>query len=149
MAFARDSLFGNAGDIGKGGLANSKTTANLNTGEKPLVAGRFVAITETGVANLAAATNTIAGVVVRSVLKDEWVKGELVDVMHIGTGDSIWVEVAKGEAVKRGDTVHVVAVATGEKLAGQIQGKKDGTNTIQSVFTVITATDNLAEVTRL
>lgn len=149
MGFARNSLIASAGDIGKGGLANSKTTANLNTGEKPLVAGRFVAITETGVDNLAAATNTIAGVVVRSVLKDEWVKGELVDVMHIGTGDSIWVEVAKGEAVKRGDTVHVVAVATGEKLAGQIQGKKDGTNTIQSVFTVITATDTLAEVTRL
>lgn len=149
MAFARESLFGNAGDIGKGGLANSKTTANINTGDTSLVAGRFVAITENGVANLTAATNTIAGVVVRSVLKDDWAKGELADVMHIGTGDSIWVEIAKGEAVKRGDTVHVVAVATGEKLAGQIQGKKDGTNTIQSVFTVITATDNLAEVTRL
>lgn len=149
MAFARNTLTASAGDIGKGGLANSKTTANMNTGETPLVAGRFVAMTEGGVANLTAGTETVAGVVVRSVLKDDWEKGELADVMHIGTGDSIWVEIAKGETVKRGNTVHVVAVASGQKYAGQVQAQADGTNTIATSLVVISATEALAEVSRL
>ncbi|WP_439287569.1 structural cement protein Gp24 [Lonepinella sp. BR2904] len=149
MSYARHTAIATAGDIGKGGLANSKTVAYMNSGDTPLVAGRFVALSATGVAALAAKTDTLAGVVVRTVIKDETAKGELCDVMHIGTADSIWVEIAKGETVARGNKVVVVAVANGEKLAGQIQAKTDNTNGIATDYTVITVAGQLAEITRL
>lgn len=148
MAFARTTAVATAGNIGKGGLANSKTNAYLVEGDTDLVAGRFVAISDGGVKALAKNTDCLAGVVVRSVLKDDWTKGEVVDVMHIGTADGIWVEVAKGETVKRGDKVIVLTADAGEKKAGQIQSKADA-NGITTDYTVITVADGLAEITRL
>lgn len=149
MAFARFTATAHAGDIGKGGLANSKTVAYMVEGATPLVAGRFVAMSDKGVSALNAKTDTIAGVVVRSVLKDEWAVGEVVDVMHIGTADGIWVEVAEGETVKRGQKVVVVGKANGSKLPGTIQTTADTTNGINTDYTVITVAGKLAEITRL
>lgn len=149
MPFARNTATATAGDIGKGGLANSKTVAYMNEGETPLIAGRFVAISPKGVKTLTAVTDTVAGVIVRSVIKDEWAKGEVTDVMHIGTADSIWVEIAQGETVERGNPVFVVAVENGNKKAGTIQGKADKTNGIATSFTVIAVAGNVAEITRL
>lgn len=149
MAYARDTAIANAGDIGKGGLANSKTVAYRNEGETPLVAGRFVALSAKGVKNLTAITDCVAGVVVRSLLRDEWEKDVITDVMHIGTADSIWVEIAQGETVERGQKVRVVAVANGGKLAGTIQTANDKTNTIGTDLTVITVAGTLAEISKL
>lgn len=149
MAFALNTAVATAGNIGKGGLANSKAIAYMNEGETPLVAGRFVALSEKGVKALAKKTDTLAGVVVRNVIKDETPKGTLCDVMHIGTADSIWVEVAKGETVKRGEKVVVVAVENGEKKAGQIQTKADTTNGIATDYIVISVAQDIAEITKL
>lgn len=149
MAFALNTAVATAGNIGKGGLANSKAIAYMNEGETPLVAGRFVALSENGVKALSAKNDTLAGVVVRNVIKDETPQGQLCDVMHIGTADSIWVEVAKGATVKRGGKVVVVAVANGEKAAGTIQTEADKTNGIDTDFTVISVAEGIAEITRL
>ncbi|NBI12501.1 hypothetical protein GVX81_02455 [[Haemophilus] felis] len=149
MAFAMHTAVATAGNIGKGGLANSKAIAYMNEGETPLVAGRFVALSEKGVKALTAKTDTLAGVVVRNVIKDETPKGQLCDVMHIGTADSIWVEIAQGvEDLKRGDKVYVQAQKENEKEAGTIV-KSKGTNTIETDFVVIAVAGNLAEITRL
>lgn len=149
MAFAINTAVATAGNIGKGGLANSKAIAYMNEGETPLVAGRFVALGETGVKALTTTEDTLAGVVVRNVVKDETPQGELCDVMHIGTADSIWVEVAKGATVARGNKVVVVAVSGNGKEAGTIQGEIDSTNCISTDFTVITVAEGIAEITRL
>lgn len=149
MAFARDTAIAVAGSVGKGGLANSKTVAYMNEGDTALVAGRFVALSANGVKALSAKTDVVAGVVVRTVIKDETVKGEVCDVMHIGVADSIWVEVAKDATVARGNTVYVVVVENADKKAGTIQGQKDETNAIATPFTVIAVADGVAEVTRL
>lgn len=149
MAYARNTLIATQGDIGKGGLANSKTIAYMNEGETPLIAGRFVALSPKGVKALTAKTDIVAGVVVRSILKDDWVKGDVTDVMHIGTADSIWVEVAEGETVERGDKVTVVAVPNGKKQAGTIQATADETNGITTDYVVITASAKIAEISRL
>lgn len=148
MAFALDTAISSAGNIGKGGLANSKAIAYMNESETPLVAGRFVALGETGVKALTKKTDTLAGVVVRNVIKDETPQGELCDVMHIGTADSIWVEIAPGETVKRGEKVIVLSADNGEKKAGQIQTKADA-NGIATDYLVITVAENIAEITRL
>ncbi|MCK3654230.1 hypothetical protein A4G19_10600 [Pasteurellaceae bacterium Macca] len=148
MAYARHTAIAHAGDIGKGGLANSKTIAYRNTAQTPLMAGRFVALSEKGVQALSAKTDTVAGVVVRSVIKDEWQQEELLDVMHIGTADGIWVEVVKDVVLKRGDKVAVLCKTSGEKFAGQIQ-KEVGADSIATDYTVITIAGNLAEITRL
>ncbi|MFD0965269.1 hypothetical protein ACFQ02_00090 [Seminibacterium arietis] len=150
MAFAINTAVATAGNIGKGGLANSKAIAYMNEGETALVAGRFVALSEKGVKALSAKTDTVAGVVVRNVIKDETPQGQLCDVMHIGTADSIWVEIAKGvDDLKRGDKVHVVAVANASKLVGTIQKDKDDENCIKTDYTVIKVAGNIAEITRL
>lgn len=149
MAFAINTAVATAGNIGKGGLANSKTIAYMNESETPLVAGRFVALAETGVKALTAKTDTLAGVVVRNIIKDETLQGELCDVMHIGTADSIWVEIAQGATVARGNKVVVVAVANNSKEAGTIQAEVDDAHGITTDFTVITVADSIAEITRL
>ncbi|ATF73907.1 structural cement protein Gp24 [Pasteurella multocida] len=149
MAFAINTAAATAGNIGKGGLANSKAIAYMNEGETALVAGRFVALSPKGVKALAAKTDTLAGVVVRNIIKDETPKGELCDVMHIGTADSIWVEIAKNETtIARGDKVHVQAVKESEKEVGTIV-KAKGNNTIETDYVVITVAGNIAEITRL
>lgn len=149
MAFAMHTAVATAGNIGKGGLANSKAIAYMNEGETPLVAGRFVALSEKGVKALTAKTDTLAGVVVRNVIKDETPKGQLCDVMHIGTADSIWVEIAQGvEDFKRGDKVHVLAVKSDKKEAGTIVKTKE-TNSIETDYIVITVAQGIAEITRL
>ncbi|OOF40946.1 hypothetical protein BKK47_02645 [Rodentibacter mrazii] len=149
MAFAINTAAATAGNIGKGGLANSKAIAYMNETDTALVAGRFVALGETGVKALTAKTDTLAGVVVRNIIKDETPKGELCDVMHIGTADSIWVEIAKDATVSRGNKVVVVAVANNGKEAGTIQAEADEANGITTDFTVITVADGIAEITRL
>ncbi|AOF54439.1 hypothetical protein BKG91_09415 [Rodentibacter caecimuris] len=149
MAFALNTAVATAGNIGKGGLANSKSIAYMNDGETPLLAGRFVALSANGVKVLTAKTDTLAGVVVRNVIKDETPKGELCDVMHIGTADSIWVEIAKGATVERGNKVVVVATKNGEKEPGTIQAEADEANGITTDYTVITVADGIAEITRL
>lgn len=149
MAFAINTAAATAGDIGKGGLANSKAVAYMNEGETALVAGRFVALSAKGVKALANKNDTLAGVVVRNVIKDETPQGQLCDVMHIGVADSIWVEIAKGEIGNaRGDKVYVQAQKESEKEAGTIV-KSKGTNTIETDFVVIAVAGNLAEITRL
>lgn len=150
MPYANTTAISFAGEVGKGGLANAKTTSEENTGETALKAGRFVALSDKGVKALNAKTDVLAGVVVRSTIYDQWEKGKRLDVMHLNAGDSIWVEIAKGvNDIARGDKVHVVAVPSGEKLAGTIQKTKDTNNTIETDLVVITVAGNLAEISKL
>lgn len=147
MTYATMAAIALAGDVGKGGLANSKTVAYQNDGETPLVPGRFVAISEKGgVTALTTAEDVVAGVVVRSIVYGEKKQGETVDVMHIGVADSIFVEVASEQTVTRGDKVYVVVSGAN---AGAIQAEAGDGAAVVTPFTVIKVVGNLAEITRL
>lgn len=149
MSYAYEQAPAIAGELGKGNLASAKTTAEMVSGDV-LTAGTFVALNPTGgVKALAAKTDVIAGVVLASRIKNEWPEGELVDVMHIAPADAIWVIVAEGETVARGDKVFAIAVTNGNKKAGTIQGKADATNAITTDFNVIDVKGQLALITKL
>lgn len=150
MAYANSTARTFAGEVGKGGLASAKTTAEQFKGDAPIEAGLFVAIDPTGgVKPLSAATDVIAGIIVRSLIKDEFKPNDLVDVMHVTQGDSIWVQIGKGVTLARGDKVFVRHTDNGEKKAGTIDKVADSNKAIATDFVVINATDTLAEITRL
>ncbi|MFQ1046923.1 structural cement protein Gp24 [Avibacterium paragallinarum] len=150
MAYANSTTRTFAGEVGKGGLASAKTTSEQFKGKSPIQAGLFVAIDATGgVKPLSAVTDVIAGVIVRSLIKDDFQPNDLVDVMHITQGDSVWVTVGKGVSVVRGDKVYVRAVKNGDKEVGTIDKAEDSGKTVATDFVVINATEHLAEITRL
>ena len=149
MSYAYEQAPARAGELGKGNLASAKTSAEM-VSSGALKAGLFVALNAAGgVKALAAKTDVIAGVILASRIKDEWAEGELVDVMHIAPADAIWVIVADGETVARGDKVYAIAVANGNKKAGTIQGKADATNAIATDYNVIDVKGQLALITKL
>ncbi|CBW29780.1 structural cement protein Gp24 [Haemophilus influenzae] len=146
MSYAYEQAPARAGELGKGNLANAKTTAEKVTGK--VKAGDFVALNPTGgVKALSAKTDVLAGVVLSSRIRDEWSEGELVDVMHIGTGDAIWVNIASEKTVSRGSKVFVLTTG-GEGKTGAIQGETD-TNAIETSYTVIDVKGQLAMITKL
>ncbi|EFA29345.1 conserved hypothetical protein [Haemophilus influenzae HK1212] len=72
---------------------------------------------------------------------------QLVDVMHIGAGDAIWVNIASEKTVSRGSKVFVLTTG-GEGKAGAIQGETDA-NAIETGYTVIDVKGQLAMITKL
>lgn len=146
MSYAYEQAPARAGELGKGNLANAKTTAEKVTGK--VKAGEFVALNPTGgVKALSAKTDVLAGVVLASRIRDEWPDGELADVMHIGTGDAIWVNIAPEKTVSRGSKVFVLTTG-GEGKTGAIQGETDA-NAIETGYTVIDVKGQLAMITKL
>ena len=146
MSYAYEQAPARAGELGKGNLASAKTTAEKVTGK--VKSGEFVALNPTGgVKALSAKTDVLAGVVLASRIRDEWPEGELVDVMHIGAGDAIWVNIAQEKTVSRGSKVFVLT-AGGEGKTGAIQGETDA-NVIETGYTVIDVKGQLAMITKL
>lgn len=146
MGYAYEQAPAKAGELGKGNFASAKTTAEKVTGK--VKAGEFVALnTAGGVKVLSAKTDVLAGVVLASRIRDEWPEGELVDVMHIGAGDAIWVNVASEKTVSRGSKVFVLTTG-GEGKTGAIQGETDA-NAIETDYTVIDVKGQLAMITKL
>lgn len=146
MGYAYEQAPAKAGELGKGNFASAKTSAEKVTGK--VKAGDFVALNPTGgVKALAAKTDVLAGVVLASRIRDEWPEGELVDVMHIGAGDAIWVNVASEKTVSRGSKVFVLTTG-GEGKTGAIQGETDA-NAIETDYTVIDVKGQLAMITKL
>lgn len=146
MSYAYEQAPARAGELGKGNLANAKTTAEKVTGK--VKAGEFVALNPVGgVKALSAKTDVLAGVVLASRIRDEWPEGELVDVMHIGAGDAIWVNIASEKTVSRGNKVFVLTTG-GEGKTGAIQGETDA-NAIETGYTVIDVKGQLAMITKL
>lgn len=146
MSYAYEQAPARAGELGKGNLASAKTTAEKVTGK--VKAGEFVALNPVGgVKALSAKTDVLAGVVLASRIRDEWPEGELVDVMHIGAGDAIWVNIASEKTVSRGNKVFVLTTG-GEGKTGAIQGETDA-NAIETGYTVIDVKGQLAMITKL
>ena len=146
MSYAYEQAPARAGELGKGNLAKAKTTAEKVTGK--VKAGEFVALNPAGgVKALSAKTDVLAGVVLASRIRDEWPEGELVDVMHIGAGDAIWVNIASEKTVSRGNKVFVLTTG-GEGKTGAIQGETDA-NAIETGYTVIDVKGQLAMITKL
>lgn len=146
MSYAYEQAPARAGELGKGNLASAKTTAEKVTGK--VKAGEFVALNPAGgVKALSAKTDVLAGVVLASRIRDEWPEGELVDVMHISTGDAIWVNIASEKTVSRGSKVFVLTTG-GEGKTGAIQGETDA-NAIETGYTVIDVKGQLAMITKL
>ena len=146
MSYAYEQAPARAGELGKGNFASAKTTAEKVTGK--VKAGEFVALNPAGgVKALSAKTDVLAGVVLASRIRDEWPEGELVDVMHIGAGDAIWVNVAPEKTVTRGNKVFVLTTG-GDGKTGAIQGETDA-NSIETGYTVIDVKGQLAMITKL
>lgn len=146
MSYAYEQAPARAGELGKGNLASAKTTAEKVTGK--VKAGEFVALNPAGgVKALSAKTDVLAGVVLASRIRDEWPEGELVDVMHIGTGDAIWVNIVTEKTVSRGSKVFVLTTG-GDGKTGAIQGETDA-NAIETGYTVIDVKGQLAMITKL
>lgn len=146
MSYAYEQAPARAGELGKGNLASAKTTAEKVTGK--VKAGEFVALNPAGgVKALSAKTDVLAGVVLASRIRDEWPEGELVDVMHIGTGDAIWVNIVTEKTVSRGSKVFVLTTG-GDGKTGAIQGEIDA-NAIETGYTVIDVKGQLAMITKL
>lgn len=146
MSYAYEQAPARAGELGKGNLASAKTTAEKVTGK--VKAGEFVALNPVGgVKALSAKTDVLAGVVLASRIRDEWPEGELVDVMHIGAGDAIWVNIASEKTVSRSNKVFVLTTG-GEGKTGAIQGETDA-NAIETGYTVIDVKGQLAMITKL
>lgn len=146
MSYAYEQAPARTGELGKGNLASAKTTAEKVTGK--VKAGEFVALNPAGgVKALSAKTDVLAGVVLASRIRDEWPEGELVDVMHISTGDAIWVNIASEKTVSRGSKVFVLTTG-GEGKTGAIQGETDA-NAIETGYTVIDVKGQLAMITKL
>ena len=146
MSYAYEQAPARAGELGKGNLASAKTTAEKVTGK--VKAGEFVALNPVGgVKALSAKTDVLAGVVLASRIRDEWPEGELVDVMHIGASDAIWVNIASEKTVSRGNKVFVLTTG-GEGKTGAIQGETDA-NAIETGYTVIDVKGQLAMITKL
>ena len=141
MGYAYEQAPAKAGELGKGNFASAKTSAEKVTGK--VKAGDFVALNPAG----GAKADVLAGVVFASTLRDEWNDGELCDVMHIAAGDAVWVNVATGKTVTRGQKVYVLTVG-GDGKTGAIQGETE-TNAIETPYTVIDVKGQLALISKL
>ena len=128
------------GQIAKHGQALNKNTCETLTTSKPLTAGLFVAYAEHGAKEITTAEDVVMGVIVRSLLKDEYLSGEPVDVMNIGEGDGIWVHVGTGENVKRGEKVSPIKTGA--------ESGKVGKALNDDVFTVVEVSGDLALITK-
>ncbi|HHF3823993.1 hypothetical protein MY776_06820 [Haemophilus influenzae] len=147
MSYAYEQAPARAGELAKGNIASAKTSAEMVSGST-LKAGTFVALNAAGgVKALSAKKDVLAGVVLSSRIRDEWSEGELVDVMHIGAGDAIWVNIASEKTVSRGSKVFVLTTG-GEGKTGAIQGETDA-NAIETGYTVIDVKGQLAMITKL
>ena len=145
MSYAYEQAPAKAGELGKGNFASAKTSAEKVTGK--VKAGDFVALNPAGgVKALAAKTDVLAGVVFASTIRDEWSDGELCDVMHIAAGDAVWVNVATGKTVTRGQKVYVLT--SGDGKVGAIQGETDA-NAIETAYVVIDVKGQLALISKL
>ena len=141
MGYAYEQAPAKAGELGKGNFASAKTSAEKVTGK--VKAGDFVALNPAG----GVKADVLAGVVFASTLRDEWNDGELCDVMHIAAGDAVWVNVATGKTVTRGQKVYVLTVG-GDGKTGAIQGETE-TNAIETPYTVIDVKGQLALISKL
>lgn len=99
------------------------TVAQRNTGEKALSNGVFVSLTtDGGVALPTAQSQSVYGVVAYSSITEVYPKDKIVPVATLKAGEGIWVQVASGQSLTRGDKVYsdtegkAIKTATGNVL---------------------------------
>ncbi|WP_027823437.1 structural cement protein Gp24 [Laribacter hongkongensis] len=147
MTYKSQNLTAFAGQISKAGESLARATGEQNVGTTPVAAGRFVALAAGGIKELAAVTDVVAGVVVRSPVQSEYQPDEYLSVGRVGHGDGIWV-VLEGSA-ERGDKVFIRAVAEDSKPAGSVLAAEVSEKTVPSDFHILNVTAGLAEIGRL
>lgn len=136
---------GYAGQIARGDQSLSKAWPKTNTGDADIPAGVFVANDDAfeGVVAIKSAEDKVAGIVIRPSLFPVVHPGKKADIMHINTGDSIWAQVAEGDALTAGDDVAIVATG---KNAGMVTATAEGN--IATNYTVVRVSGDVAEITR-
>lgn len=143
--FATNLTKSYAGQIGRYGQALSRTSAEKFNGAK-ITAGMFVKIDPAGGVDLITAdTDAVFGLVVRSLLKEEWVKDDLVDVLHLGHGDSVWAVAKDGAGFTRGDIAQVIKTGAD---AGKLDKPADPAKVDAYHFVVVDVNDDLVEITK-
>lgn len=145
MAFAVDLAKSYAGQVGRYGQALSRTSAEKFNGAK-ITAGMFVKIDPAGgVGLLSADTDVVFGLVARSLINEEHTNGDLIDVLHLGHGDSVWAVAKSGADFARGDIAQVIKAGAD---AGKLDKAADPSKAGAGDFVVVDVNGDLVEITK-
>ena len=118
-----------AGSIKRASSSNDKVWSEMNKTETDLLAGTFVAVNEEGgVKPIAAATDTIDGIVVRSVWGDKTPHTEPADVGHFSHGDEVVALMVDAADLARGKKVYIVATGADAGKITDVAAGNIGTN---------------------
>lgn len=143
--FLNQAVKAYAGQIGRFGQALSRTSGEVFNGTT-IDAGLFVKIDPAGgVDTLTAETDVVFGLVRRSVITNEWKTGEVLDVLHLGHGDSVWAVAKSGADFARGDIAQVVKTGAD---AGKLEKPADPTKVDLYHFVVVAVEGDLVEITK-
>ena len=98
-----------AGQVARAGESGIVALSYINTDEKPILGGYFVAAAE-GVGNcknVSSATDSILGVAVVIGIHHEFKSGKNLSVMTIPHGSEIWVQMSEDSTLAVGDRVKI------------------------------------------
>lgn len=99
-----------AGSIKRASSSNDKVWAEINKTGTDFLAGTFVAVNpEGGVKPIAAATDLVHGIVMRTVFGDKIPNTEPTDIGHFSHGDEVVALMTDASALTRGSKVYIVA----------------------------------------
>lgn len=145
MTFAVNMARSYAGQVGRYGQALSRTSAEKFNGAK-ITAGMFVKIDPAGGVDLITAdTDVVFGLVTRSLITDEWVKDDMIDVLHLGHGDSVWAVAKPGAGFARGDIAQVIKTGAD---AGKLDKPADPAKVDVYHFVVVDVNGDVVEITK-
>lgn len=135
-----------AGSIKRASSSNDKVWAEINKTSTDLLAGTFVAVNPAGgVKRIAANTDVIHGIVVRTVFGDKIPNTEPTDVGHFSHGDEVVALCADDAELARGSKVYIVATAGAD--AGKITSEATGNIETNYYVTELSAGNNTAAIT--
>ena len=135
-----------AGAQATGAQSLTRASTETNVGTKIVQAGCFVTLADGGIEALSTVTDIIAGVVMHTNAQNTYTQNERLSIGHIGAGDGIWC-VTEGN-VKRGDKVHIRAVAAAGEIAGAVLSAPVATKTIATNLVVLDVQNGLAHITQ-
>lgn len=135
-----------AGSIKRASSSNDKVWAEINKTSTDLLAGTFVAVNPAGgIQRIAANTDVVHGIVVRTVFGDKIPHTEPTDVGHFSHGDEVVALCADDAELARGDKVYIVATAGAD--AGKITNVATGNIETNYYVTELSAGNNTAAIT--
>ena len=135
-----------AGSIKRASGSNDKVWAEINKTNVDLLAGTFVAVNAAGgVKRIAAATDVVHGIVMRTVFGDSIPNTEPTDVGHFSHGDEVVALRDDDAEFTRGSKVYIVATAGAN--AGKITSEATGNIETNYYVTELSTGNKTAAIT--